>query len=494
MKAHRADHGLRLLPLAAAGLLGLAAAGCGSGNPSPPSTSPAAGGEDAAAAGEAAGEAADAAEEGAARRRAGAAFSDAPDSEVVDQVAAVVGDTAVLISEVRQELFRMQSQGAIDQIPQSPARRDSLARQVIDRMTDDLIILQAAQRSGVTVPDEQLEAAVDQQFQQVQSQFPSQDAFREAVEQTGMNMYQYRQNLETDVRAQLVRRTYLQEQQASLPPVAVSDEEIRRAYEGQWANQSRPARVSVRRLVVRPQPDSAALDSARSVAVKALEEIRSGTDFEVAVRRYTDDQATREQGGELGWLQEGDVTESFARAAWSAPAGRPVGPVRTPLGFHVLEIQNVRGGERNIRHILVRPEITDEDVEEARELASSLADSVREGAGLRRLAERHAEPEDVDKASVRQVAVNQVQSQLGQAYARAIGSSPEVGSVLGPVEVDVSGPGSGFAVVEVTNYRPAGEPELSEVREQIRQQVRRQKQFQQLLDRLRDEYYVEVRL
>ncbi|MFB6240786.1 MAG: peptidylprolyl isomerase, partial [Gemmatimonadota bacterium] len=201
------------------------------------------------------------------------------------------------------------------------------------------------------------ESAVDEQFQRIQSQFPSQAAFRKAVERTGMNMYQYRQNLRRDVRSRLMRQTYLQNERANLPPVAVSDSAIRAYYETQLANARRPARVTIRRLLIHPEPDSAASDSARRVAEKALKEIRSGTSFEVAVRRYTDDKATREQGGELGWLQRSDVTDAFARAAWSAPPGRPVGPVRTPLGYHVLEIQNVRGGERNIRHILVRPEL-----------------------------------------------------------------------------------------------------------------------------------------
>lgn len=475
-----------LLPVAALLALGLAATGCGSGNPSPPSSSPAAAPRSAA-------------DTSAAGREPGAraepdAFPADPSAQVVDRVAAVVGDSAILFTEIQNEIFRMQSQGVIEQIPQSPAARDSLARAVLDRMIDDMILLQAAQRSGTSVPDAQLEQMVDRQFQRVQSQFPSREAFRKAVERTGMNMYQYRQSLRSDVRSQLLRRTYLQQQRANLPPVAVSEEEIRQRYESQYAQRQRPARLSLRRLLIRPQADSAAADSARRVAEEALEQIRSGTQFEVAVRRFTDDTATREQGGELGWLQRGDVTDEFARAAWAAPAGRPVGPVRTPLGYHVIEIQNVRGGERNIRHILVRPEITDEDVSEARELASALADSVAQGADVKRLAETYGERGDVEKASERQVPVDQIRSRLGGAYARAIGSSPEVGSVFGPVEVTVSGSRPAFAVVKITNYRPAGRPDLDEVRDRIRREVRRQKQFQQLLDRLRDAVYVDVRL
>ncbi|MDP2497269.1 MAG: peptidylprolyl isomerase [Candidatus Palauibacterales bacterium] len=500
MNSESAHHGLRLPSLAAAGLPGLlallvvAVAGCGSGNPAPPSTSPAAaGGADTAGGEAAAAGAADRAGEAGARGGAAPAGAD-PNAQLVDQVAAVVGDTAILFSEVRNEIFRMQSQGQIEQVPQDPSRRDSLVRAVVGNMVDDMILLQAAQRSGASVPDAQLESAVDEQFQRIQSQFGSQAAFRKAVEETGMNMYQYRQNLRADVRSRLLRQSYLRQERANLPPVAVSEEEIRQFYEQTASQSQRPARFSLRRLVVRPEPDSAAADSARAVAEKALKEIRSGTSFTVAVRRYTDDRATREQGGELGWLQQGDVNQAFARAAWSAPPGRPVGPVRTPLGWHVIEIQNVRGGERNIRHILIRPEITDEDVQEARELARALADSIREGADVRRLAETYGEPGDVEKASEQQVAVNQVQSQLGQAYAEAIGSRPEVGSAVGPFEVSSGGPHPAFAVAKITNYRPAGQVQLSEVREQIRQRLRQQKQFEQLLQRLRDEYYVELRL
>ncbi|MFB6240787.1 MAG: peptidylprolyl isomerase, partial [Gemmatimonadota bacterium] len=157
----------------------------------------------------------------------------------------------------------------------------------------------------------------------------------------------------------------------------------------------------------------------------------------------------------------------------------------------------IHADDDRVYEILDKPydETTDADVQEARRLASSLADSVRQGADIQRLAETYGERGDVEKASEQQVPVNQIQSQLGQAYAKAIGSSPDSGSVVGPFEVSGPSPQApSFAVVLVANYRPAGRPDLAEVRDRIRTQIRRQKQFQQLLERLRDEFFVEIKI
>lgn len=422
------------------------------------------------------------------RRRSQQLASVDPSSEIVDRIVAVVGDTALLLSEVQEDVVRREAQGY--ELPQEPAARDSVMRSITNQLVEQLILLHGARQADVQVQEGELEQVVESRFQEIQNRFPSATAFRDAVEQSGQNMFQFRQDLRQRTRTEMMIQRFIQQRSAELPPTPISESEIRQVYEENFAGRSGPASVSLRRLVVEPEPDSAAREAARARADSALQQIRDGTPFAVAVRRWSDDTGTRQQEGDLGWIRRSDVIPSFGDAAWNAPLGRPVGPVETQYGFHIFQVQNARGGERKIRHILVKPNIDDRDVQRARDLAASLVDSLEAGAEFDRLADEHGDAPANRETEV-SVPTQEIESRLGPSYARAL-ENPSEGEVLGPIEVSGIAGGTAFAVVEVTGYRPSGTYALDEVRDRIRQQLQRRNQFDQLLERLREELYVSI--
>lgn len=412
-------------------------------------------------------------------------------SEVVDRVAAVVGDTAVLISEVREEVFNRQQQG--QEVPQDPAAQDSFYRAAMQSLIDERLLLEAAQEQGVTVSDQQVDQLFQDRFGRMRARFQSQEAFRDAVERSGRNMFQFRQWVRSQARKDLIIQSLRRQLQQSgdLPPANVTEEEIRRYFEQQAAGRQRPGTISFERVLVAPQADSAALDSARSVAQEALEAIRGGTDFAVAARRYSDDDDSREQGGDLGWVRRSDLVPAFARAAWAAPPGQAVGPVRSRFGWHVLEIENVRGGERKIRHILVEPAVDEEDLEAARERAAALADSLQQGESADRLARQHGLSDE--QVYFQDMRLDALQGRMGEAYVQALTDSPpSEGEVRGPFRVEGSFGLPTFVVTRINDFSPTGEYELQDVRDQIRENLLQQKQFQKYVERLRDQMHVRI--
>lgn len=409
---------------------------------------------------------------------------------VVDRIVAVVGDTSVLMTEVQEQIFRMRQQGI--QIPEDPAGRDSVFDEALKGLIEERMILEAAKEEGITIPEDRLNEVVENRFAQMRGRFPSDSAFRTAVEETGQNMFQFRQMLRAQARAEMLRSSFQQQllQSGELPPATVTEEEIREFFEARAAGQQQPGSVSFRRVMVVPTPDSAASDSAREIARQALDEIREGTDFAVAARRYSQDPGSREEGGDMGWIRRGDVVPRFADMAWAAPPGRPVGPVRTRFGWHVIQVENVRGGERRIRHLLVRPEIEDADVARARELAASLADSLRQGEDPDRLAREHGLPgEQVDFQEIR---LDELRGRLGGAYEEALSTDIEADQVVGPFELEGSFGLPTLVVLKVTEFIPSGEYRLDDVREQIRENLMQEKQFRKYVDRLRDRMHVRI--
>lgn len=412
-----------------------------------------------------------------------------PDSvEPVDRIVAIVGDTAILASEVLETILQMGAQGG-EVPPPGTAAYDSLVDITLSNLVDNRILLQKAKEAGINVPQETLDGETDNRFRQIRNSFASATAFQDAVTQSGRSLVQYRQWLRSQVLAQMMVDEYVRQSRQNLPPVAVSDEDIEAYYSQNLVNQTRPATLSFEQVVIEPEPGPAAKDSAMALATQALEEIRNGTDFEVAARQYSVDLSNRDQGGDLGWVRRSLLVPAFADAAWAARTGMPIGPVETRFGYHIIRVDNVRGGERKIRHILIQPLIDEADFRRAGELAVAVADSIREGADVSDMAERYG----VREVPVRfpQIPYDQVQ-RFGEAYAQAL-AEPVPGSVVGPFQTEGFLPGRPvFAIVRVMAYQSEGAWDLEEIRDEVRENLLNERAYELFLAELRNEVYVEI--
>jgi peptidyl-prolyl cis-trans isomerase SurA len=411
--------------------------------------------------------------------------------EVVDRIAAVVGDTIILYTEILETLLQARAQGA-EVPPAGTPAFDSLARQTVEDLVDQLVLLQKAKQAEIRVPQETLDGETDRRFREIRNGFPSATAFQEAVQSSGRTLVQYRQFLRGQVRAQIMIDQFIRQNSENLPPVVVSEEDIQAWYKENLAGQTRPASLGFEQLVIEPQPSQEARDSARALAEVALAELRDGEEFAVVARRYSDDLSNREQGGDLGWVRRSQLVPAFAQPAWAARTGTPIGPVYTRFGYHIIKVENVRGGERKISHILIRPDMVSEDTELAREKATAVADSIRDGIPLSEMAERHG----VDEIPVRVPAIpfDELEQRLGPEYGSAL-ADPIPGELIGPFEnPDLIPDRLAFVIVRVTDFKKQGDWEIDEIRDQVRERLTFDEGYRRFVEELRSEVYVDVRI
>jgi parvulin-like peptidyl-prolyl isomerase len=410
--------------------------------------------------------------------------------ETVDRIVAVVGDTAILYSEIIESIVQAGAQGA--ELPEMGTPEfDSLAGQTLTNLIDSRILLQKAKETDLQVPPEQLDAETDRRFREIRNSFPSASEFQDAVTKSGRSLVQYRQWLRGQVRSQMIIDEFIRANRDNLPPVTVTEDEVVAYYETNLVGQTRPASISLEQVVIEPVPGEAARDSSIALAEQVLAELRDGKDFEVAARQYSMDMSNREQGGDLGWIQRSLLVPAFADAAWAARTGQPIGPVATRFGYHIIRVDNVRGGERKIRHILIQPVINEADFRRTGELAMAVADSIREGSDVRMMAERYG----VREVPVRfpDIPYEQI-GQFGEAYAQAL-ANPVPGAVVGPFQSEGFMPGRPvFAVVRITGFQSEGAWKLEDIREQIRESLMNEKGYAKFLEELRGEVYVDRRL
>ncbi|HYJ79301.1 MAG TPA: peptidylprolyl isomerase [Longimicrobiaceae bacterium] len=407
-----------------------------------------------------------------------------PGEQLWDRVVAVVGDTTLLYSDVLMELEAMQAQGQT--VPTDPAQRAALVRDIVARRVDDLMLLEAARAAAVEVEATDVLGAVERQIQQVQQGFGSEEAFLQALQQSGRTMQEYRQTLTQQYTDQTMIQRFMQQRVQTMAPPPVSEDEIRQFFEAQRERLgSRPATVSLQQAILKPQPSDSARTAARRRADEILAELRRGGDFEVLARRHSQDPSAP-QGGMLGWFRQGQMVRPFEAMAYALRPGETSPVVETEFGYHIIKLEKARGPERQARHILIRPEVTDADVARTRALADSVAAAARAGASLTELAERHGTPAD------QRIARDVVLDRLPPAYGTTVAAA-EVGAVVGPFELN-EGTGPSFVVAKVTGRQAEGAYTLADVREQVRERVVQQKQIERLLAELRQNTHIRISL
>lgn len=414
------------------------------------------------------------------------ASAQTPD-ELVDRVVAVVGDTVVLQSEIQQQIFRLQAQGV--ELPNDPAGRDRFLDQVLEQKINELLVVIHAREAGITVSEDEVNEAVDQRLAQIRRSFQSEQQFNQALQQAGLTLPEFRIQLSEQTRAELLTQRYLQQQMSQLRPTPVSEDEIQEQFETQKASLGpKPSSVTLRQVILNPQPSEEAWLEAREVAEQALSRLRSGESFARLAREYSDDRATRDDGGELGWVGRGELLPSFEEALFAMSPGETSDLVRTEIGYHVIRLERVRGNERFARHILIQAEISEQDLEATHQRAQEVADALRNGADIDSLIRLHADPQE------RATLTDFPRDRLPEEYREALADAGP-GDVVGPVRVPTSGLlDEKWAVIQVRSIDPGGEWTLGDVRDSFRRQIQQQKMLQQLMDQLRKSTYIDVRI
>ena len=189
-----------------------------------------------------------------------------PDSiETVDRIVAVVGDTAILYSEIIESIVQAGAQGA--EVPElGTPEFDSVAGQTLTNLVDSRILLQKAKESDIQVPPEQLDGETDRRFREIRNSFPSATEFQDAVTKSGRSLVQYRQWLRGQVRSQMIIDEFIRANRDNLPPVTVTEDEVVAYYETNLVGQTRPASISIEQVVIEPVPGEAARDSSIALA------------------------------------------------------------------------------------------------------------------------------------------------------------------------------------------------------------------------------------
>jgi peptidyl-prolyl cis-trans isomerase SurA len=408
---------------------------------------------------------------------------------VVDKVVAVVGNHPILASQVDEEIFARQSQGL--KPPSSPAELAALRKAVIESIVDEQLMVEEAERdTTIKVTDQEVADGVEQQIKKVRSNFSSEVEYAAELKKAGFQTpEEYRRWLFDQQRRAALQNRLIEERRGSgkLKSVVPTEQEMRKYFDEQKGTlEKRPATLSFRQIIVAPQPSLDEKQRAYQLADSIAQALRHGGDFAVAAKRFSMDSASRELGGSLNWFRRGTMVPEFERVAFALKPGVISDPVETPFGYHIIQVERSTPGEVQARHILIMPEITQQEGDSAHRLAENIYQALKAGASFDSLqALYHDKPEERE---ARDVPV----TKLPPAYAQAIGTLG-AGSVVEPFPLEGTGSRVKYAVVVVTSRRPEGDVRYEDVRDKVRDQLGEQLGVRRYLDGLRKKAYVDIR-
>jgi len=264
---------------------------------------------------------------------------------------------------------------------------------------------------------------------------------------------------------------------------------VQEAFERNRAQlQQAPATVTFRQIVVSPKPSTAAKARARAKADSLLAEIRRGGDFEQIAKRESMDAASKPTGGDLGWNRRGAMVPEFERVMFALSPGQISGVFETAFGYHIVRVDRVQAAEVKARHVLITPAIDSTDIALARSQADSVAAQMRRGVPFDSLVVKYHDP-----AEEKGILQPFVRDSLPASYAAAI-VGRKSGEVTEPFELVSPRGASKYAIVQLVDVNEAGEFDEAEVKERIRQQLVAENATRALLDELRRQTYVSLRL
>ncbi len=276
--------------------------------------------------------------------------------EVIEKVIANVGSEIVLLSEL-EEQFALLAERQGDLPPDARCY-------ILDNIMTTKLLVNQAKLDSVVVGEEEVEAQLNARIEQILDYMGGD--VTQFEEYYGQTINEVKESFRNDLRDQLLSERMRAQ---AMMGISVTPSEVK-AFFSRIPVDSLPyfnSEVEIGEIVAKPKVNP----EERQKAIGKLNDLRTrivegGEDFAALAQKFSDDFASARIGGDLGWTKRGKFVPEFEAEAYKLDDNE-ISPVfESEFGFHIIQLLSRRGNSINTRHILIKPEITDEDMEKTR--------------------------------------------------------------------------------------------------------------------------------
>ena len=286
--------------------------------------------------------------------------------KTVDGVVAVVGGDIILKSDIDEQYDVFNRQNFGENISYCG---------VFEELLFQKLLIHHAEIDSVTVGEDEVESNMDRRIEQLIQQMGDQKKLEEFY---GKSVVEIKEEMRILIREQLTAQRM---QMTVVEGIEVTPSEVREFYE-RLPEDSIPlinAEVELRQIVKYPEISKEAQQEVIDKLIGLKDRIENGTSFSSMAILYSEDPGSNKKGGEYKAIQRGVFVKEFEAIAFNLKKGQISDPFKTEFGYHIVQLLEKRGEELDLRHILIKPKLTQDNLQEAKAYLDSILVGISSG-------------------------------------------------------------------------------------------------------------------
>ena len=280
---------------------------------------------------------------------------------VADKIVGVVGQSAILYSEIEEQYFQSKAQGG-----------DQTRCQIYeDLLAQKLLVTQAAIDSiEVTIPEVEME--LEQRIDYFTNQLGTEEKL---VEYFGKSILEIKDDMRDAVHEQQV----MQRMQAEIVSgITITPNEVKDFYNNLHKD-SIPyidSEIEINQIFIYPRSDADAVFEVKEKMLKLRERVLNGESFATMAVLYSEGPSSS-RGGDIGWSNRADLDPAYSKAAFALKKGQVSKIVESSFGYHLILVEDKDENRIHTRHILMKPSVSIESKVQATNFLDSLTRFIR---------------------------------------------------------------------------------------------------------------------
>ena len=288
-------------------------------------------------------------------------------NNVIDEVVWVVGDEAILKSDVENERLNAQYEGR-------KFNGDPYCI-IPEQLAVQKLFLHQAEIDSIEVSEQEVLSRLEQQTNWLIDQIGSKEKMEEYYNKTSTQIREMlRENIRNGMTVEKMQREIVGD-------IKIVPADVRRYFKNlpQDSIPYVPTQVEVQIVTLEPRIPQEEIERVKKALRDYTEQINKGEiAFSTLARLYSEDEGTRRRGGELGFMGRGQLVPEYANVAFNLQDPNKVSKiVESEFGFHIIQLLEKRGDRINTRHILLKPRVEEKDLEASLLRLDSIAKDIR---------------------------------------------------------------------------------------------------------------------
>ena len=288
-------------------------------------------------------------------------------NNVIDEVVWIVGDEAILKSDVESERLNAQYEGRkLDGDPYCI---------IPEELAVQKLFLHQAELDSVEVSEQEILGELERRMNYLIDQIGSKEKMEEYYNKTSTQIREmFRENIRNGMTVQKMQREIIGD-------IKIVPADVRRYFKNlpQDSIPFVPTQVEVQIVTLEPKIPQEEIERVKKALRDYTDQITKGEiAFSTLARLYSEDEGTRRRGGELGFMGRGQLVPEYANVAFNLQDPAKVSKiVESEFGFHIIQLIEKRGDRINTRHILLKPKVEEKDLEAAINRLDTIAKDIR---------------------------------------------------------------------------------------------------------------------